>query len=223
MAGALRRCSICSSSRSSVTMARRLAAVALAQLHHRHDVLAHRHAAEDRGFLRQVADAHAGALVHRLGGDVLAVQVDRAVVGGDQAGDHVEAGGLAGAVGAKQARHLARARCSDTPLHTTGRPRNDLPMLSTTRPSPTRPPRAAMRSCFKRSPAATQTYLLLPGLGGGGPPRWRRPAWDRRRRAGGFCHRRPRPLPLPGLLVEDHLVAAQHVLRPARPPRRRSW
>jgi hypothetical protein len=40
-------------------------------------------------------------------GDVLAVQIDRAVVGGDQAGDHVEAGGLAGAVGAQQARDLA--------------------------------------------------------------------------------------------------------------------
>jgi two-component system nitrogen regulation response regulator GlnG len=66
-----------------------------------------RHAAEDRGFLRQVTDAHAGALVHRQGGDVAAVQGDGPGIDRDQAGDHVEAGGLAGAVGAQQAGHLA--------------------------------------------------------------------------------------------------------------------
>jgi hypothetical protein len=77
------------------------------QFDHRLDVLLDRHAAEDRGLLRQIAEAHAGALVHRLGRDVLAVQPDRAAVGRDQAGDHVEAGGLAGAVGAQQARDLS--------------------------------------------------------------------------------------------------------------------
>src|SRR5690606_4459889 len=40
-------------------------------------------------------------------GDVAAVEHDAPGVGGDQPDDHVEAGGLAGAVGAKQADHLA--------------------------------------------------------------------------------------------------------------------
>ncbi len=84
-----------------------LAPVALVQLQHRHDVLFDRHAAEDRRFLRQVADAEAGALVHRLAGDVLAVEQDGAVVGLDQAGDHVEAGRLAGAVGSQETHDLA--------------------------------------------------------------------------------------------------------------------
>jgi hypothetical protein len=95
-----------------------LAAALLAQLDHRQHVLLHRHAAEDRGFLRQIAQAGAGALVHRQGGDVLAIEVDRAVVGRDQAGDHVETGGLAGAVGAQQAGHLAAAQGeTDVPHH----------------------------------------------------------------------------------------------------------
>jgi len=37
----------------------------------------------------------------------LVISEDRAIVGGDQAGDHVETGGLAGPVGAQQARHFA--------------------------------------------------------------------------------------------------------------------
>ena len=77
------------------------------QLHHRHDVVLDRHAAEDRGLLRQIAQTHAGALVHRLGRDVLAVQPDGAAVRRDQAGDHVETGGLAGPVRPQQARDLA--------------------------------------------------------------------------------------------------------------------
>ena len=84
-----------------------LGAVRLAQLDHRHDVFSHAHAAEDRGFLRQIAQAHARALEHRLLGDIQAVEINLAVIDRDQAGDHVEAGGLAGAVGAKQPRHLA--------------------------------------------------------------------------------------------------------------------
>ena len=82
-------------------------AAGVVQFDHGADVLLDRHAAEDRGLLRQIAEAHAGALVHRLAGDVLAVEPDLAAVRGDQAGDHVEAGGLAGAVGAEQAGDLA--------------------------------------------------------------------------------------------------------------------
>ncbi|MNN61672.1 hypothetical protein D3C81_1769180 [compost metagenome] len=69
-----------------------------AQFDHGLDVLLDRHTAEDGGFLRQIAQAHAGALIHGLLGDVLAVQPDRTAVSRNQAGDHVEAGGLARAV-----------------------------------------------------------------------------------------------------------------------------
>ena len=79
----------------------------LAQFQHQADVVGHAQLAEHRGFLRQVAHAQLGALVHRLGGDVLAVQFDLAGIGGDQADDHVEAGGLAGAVRPQQADHFA--------------------------------------------------------------------------------------------------------------------
>ena len=77
------------------------------QFDHGHDVVLDRHAAEDRGLLRQIAQTHAGALVHGLGRDVLAVQPDGAAVGRDQAGDHVETGGLAGPVRTQQARDLS--------------------------------------------------------------------------------------------------------------------
>src|SRR3546814_3261655 len=60
--------------------------------------------------MRQVAHAQARACVHRLGGDVAAVEHDLALVGRDQADDHVEAGGLAGAVGAEQADDFARVQ-----------------------------------------------------------------------------------------------------------------
>ena len=40
---------------------------------------------------------------------VLAVEADLALVAGDQADDHVEGGGLAGAVRAQQADHFAAA------------------------------------------------------------------------------------------------------------------
>ena len=47
-----------------------------ARLEDRHDVVGDRHAAEDRGFLRQVADAAPRARVHRQRRDVLAVELD---------------------------------------------------------------------------------------------------------------------------------------------------
>ena len=45
------------------------------------DVVADRQFAEDRGFLRQVADAMAGSFVHTQRGQVFAVQLDAAPVG----------------------------------------------------------------------------------------------------------------------------------------------
>ena len=94
-----------SSSASSSFFA--LLSVRLDHFQDRPDVLLHRHPAEDRGLLRQVADAEPAALVHRQGRDVVAVQFDPPAVRLDQAGDHVEHRGLAGAVGAQEPDRLA--------------------------------------------------------------------------------------------------------------------
>ncbi|MCY1418654.1 hypothetical protein D9M71_342180 [compost metagenome] len=45
--------------------------------------------------------------MHRQMGDILLVDAYHALVGADQTDDHVETGGLAGAVGAEQADDLA--------------------------------------------------------------------------------------------------------------------
>ena len=83
------------------------AAVRLHHFEHRADIVLDIEAAEDRGLLRQIADAEPRALVHRQRGDVVAVELDAAAVGLDQAGDHVEHRGLAGAVRPEQADRLA--------------------------------------------------------------------------------------------------------------------
>src|SRR5213075_2047349 len=71
------------------------------------DILLDREAAENRGFLRQISDTEPGAAVHRQLGNVLTVELHGAGVGGDQAGNDVEAGRLAGAVRAEQPHNLA--------------------------------------------------------------------------------------------------------------------
>ena len=107
MAGALRRWVMPNSASNSSTMASRRPCIGFDQFRGRADVFLDRQPAEDRGFLRQIADAEARAAIHRQLRDVVTVELDRAVIGRDEAGDHVEAGGLAGAVGAQQAHHLA--------------------------------------------------------------------------------------------------------------------
>ena len=84
---------------------------------HGADVVFDRQAAEDRGFLRQIADAEAGAAVHRHRRHVETVDLDLALVDRHQPGDHVEAGGLAGAVGAEQSDRLAGADAERHAVH----------------------------------------------------------------------------------------------------------
>src|SRR4051812_14698677 len=86
-----------------------LLARGLDHFEHGADVLLDGETAEDRGFLRQIADAEPRALIHRQLGDVVAVELDRTAVGLDQAGDHVEHRGLAGAVRTEQADRFAAA------------------------------------------------------------------------------------------------------------------
>ena len=70
----------------------------LRHLQHRHDIVLHRHLAKDAGFLRQVADAGARPLIHRIAGDLLVVDIDMALVGNDQSRGHIERCRLTGSV-----------------------------------------------------------------------------------------------------------------------------
>ena len=95
------------SRRSSIAALRQRLAVVLLQFEHGADVVFHRQLAKHRRFLRQIGQAQHGAPVDRQARDVGAVDLDRAGVRRHQADDHVERGGLAGAVRAEQADHFA--------------------------------------------------------------------------------------------------------------------
>src|SRR3546814_16332014 len=84
--------------------------------------------------LRKIADAESRAPVHRHVGDVVAIQGDPAVVGRNEAGDDIEAGGLSRAVGTEQADRLSALQGQS---HTAqNRPLLEaLAMLSTARPA----------------------------------------------------------------------------------------
>src|SRR5690606_29162190 len=88
-----------------------------AQLEHQADAVGHAQLAEHRRLLRQVADAALGADVHGLGGDVGAVEDDAPGVRRHQPDDHVEAGGLAGAVRAEQADDFAGVQAQAEVAH----------------------------------------------------------------------------------------------------------
>src|SRR5262245_13543463 len=92
-----------------IELALALAAIRLDHFEHRADVVLDVETAEDRGLLRQIADAEPRALVHRQTRDVVAFELDAATVGLDEPGDHVEHRGLAGAVRAEESYCLAAA------------------------------------------------------------------------------------------------------------------
>ena len=81
--------------------------VKASHLHDGENVVFDTHGPEDRSFLGQVAHAFLGAAVHRKAGDFLLAEENSSGVGLDQPGDHIEAGGLAGAVRAEQADNFA--------------------------------------------------------------------------------------------------------------------
>jgi hypothetical protein len=87
------------------------------QLEHRLHVLLDRELAERRVLLRQVGDAQARARVDRQVRELAPVELDAPGVRGDQADDHVKAGGLARAVGAQQPDHLAAGHLERHVLH----------------------------------------------------------------------------------------------------------
>ena len=78
----------------------------LRHFHHGHQIVFDGHLAEDGSFLREVSDPLLRTFVHRKVGDILVVQINPAVVGDDLAGDHIEAGRLAGTVRAEESDDL---------------------------------------------------------------------------------------------------------------------
>ena len=65
------------------------------------EVVAHAQLAEDAGFLGEITDAQPGPLGHGQGLDRQAIEQHRARIGAQQAGDQVEGGGFAGAIGSE--------------------------------------------------------------------------------------------------------------------------
>ncbi len=74
------------------------------------EVLHHAHAAEELRGLVCARDAGARDAPRRAALDLASAEADDACVGAIEAAQHVEDRGLAGAVGADKARHLARPR-----------------------------------------------------------------------------------------------------------------
>src|SRR6185437_1360927 len=73
----------------------------------REDILLDRELAENGGLLGEVANAEASAFVHRQPGDVVLLKLHRALVGFDDAHDHVERRRFAGAVRTEKANDLS--------------------------------------------------------------------------------------------------------------------
>ena len=84
-----------------------LAFVEVKGLDDSHDVLPDGELTEDGGFLRKITDAGASTSPHGLFRDVMPVEEHAAMRRRNQADDHVEGRGLAGAVRAEQADDLA--------------------------------------------------------------------------------------------------------------------
>ena len=91
--------------------------VRLDHFEHRADIVLDIEPAKNRRLLRKVPDAEARPLVHRQSGHVVPVELDAPSIGGDEPGDHVEYGGLAGAVRSEQADRFAAAQIEANPLH----------------------------------------------------------------------------------------------------------
>jgi hypothetical protein len=93
------------------------AAIEALQLENREHVLLDRQPAEDRGLLRQIADAFTRAQVHGSLRDVVAVEHDPAGVGRHEAEDQVERSRLSRAVGSEQPDDLPRSDADRDVVH----------------------------------------------------------------------------------------------------------
>ena len=85
--------------------------------HHGEDVVLHRHFPEDRCLLGKIADPQLGPFVHGQFGDLRIVQENMPAIRDDLAGNHVEAGRLAGSVRAEEADNLSLFHFHRDALH----------------------------------------------------------------------------------------------------------
>ena len=74
-------------------------------------IIPHRKAAKDGGFLGQISDTFARTPVHGKPADILTIEQNGAPIPTDEAADHIEASGFPSAVWTEQADDLAAADC----------------------------------------------------------------------------------------------------------------
>ena len=99
------------------TVPARLPVEVLARFENGENVLFNAQGAENRRVLGQIGQTMDGAAVDRQRSDLVAVDEHVAGVGSDQPDHHVEAGGLAGAVGTEQADDFAAADAQRDIVH----------------------------------------------------------------------------------------------------------
>ena len=71
----------------------------------KHEKTAHGHIDVERGIFRKITDEALGA--NWIGGDVVAADMDFAIGGRDEAGDHPHGGRLPGSVRSQKTKHFA--------------------------------------------------------------------------------------------------------------------
>ena len=135
------------------------------QLQHGAHVVLNVELAKNRGFLRQIAQAHARAPVNRHVAHRLPVDGDITRAGVHQAHNHVERGGLAGTIRAQQTDHFA---FSDDQRHIFDRLATAVKLLQMANLQPAfanrRPPGG--RGCRSR-PLQGYSLFIRPQRGGG--------------------------------------------------------
>lgn len=98
----------------------------LRHLQDRHDIVLHRHLAEDARLLRQIADAGTCTFVHWIIGYLLVADIDMPFIGDDKTCGHVERSRLTGSVRTEQTdnltlldieRHVVGHRAASITLH----------------------------------------------------------------------------------------------------------
>ncbi len=92
------------------------APIGLHDFQHSANVVLHVEAAKDRCLLGQVADAEPCALIHWEVGDIIAIELDRAALRLDQAGNGIERRGLAGAIRPQQTDRFPATHVEGDPI-----------------------------------------------------------------------------------------------------------
>ena len=148
--------------------------VGLDHLEHGAHIVLDIEAAEDRRFLRQIADTEPGAAVHRQLRHIVPVEIDVSGVRREETGDHVEHGRLARAVRAEKPDRLAAHQFDADMLHDLARAEALLEPLDRKKAIPRHEAelRGGSSQCAdRRRPAPPRRHPPHPPRG---RPQWRR-------------------------------------------------